>query len=89
MTSRTPRSCSASTSRPRHAPPLPIRVATKWPLVGILSGRGPHRPNHLGVTVCRLVEIDGLRVTVRGLDAIAGVSDLQRQALLAGAPAAR
>ena len=43
-----------------------------WPLVGVLSGRGPHRPNHLGVTVCRLLEVDGLRVTVRGLDAIVG-----------------
>jgi tRNA (Thr-GGU) A37 N-methylase len=43
-----------------------------WPQVGALSDRGPHRHNHLGVTVCRLIEIDGLRVTVRGLDAIVG-----------------
>ena len=41
-----------------------------WPLVGILAQRAKARPNRLGVTTCELVSVDGLVVTVRGLDAI-------------------
>jgi tRNA (Thr-GGU) A37 N-methylase len=43
-----------------------------WPAVGILAQRGKARPNRIGVTVCELVGVDGLRVRVRGLDAIDG-----------------
>lgn len=43
-----------------------------WPRVGILAQRAPNRPNHLGVSVCELVSVDGLRLTVRGLDAVEG-----------------
>ncbi len=43
-----------------------------WPLVGILAQRGKGRPNRIGVTVCRLLSVDGLTVRVRGLDAING-----------------
>ena len=41
-----------------------------WPLVGIFAQRGRVRPNRLGVTVCRLLSVEGLEVTVQGLDAI-------------------
>jgi tRNA (adenine37-N6)-methyltransferase len=43
-----------------------------WPVVGVLAGHGPMRPNHLGVSRCALVAVDGLELTVRGLDAIDG-----------------
>jgi tRNA-Thr(GGU) m(6)t(6)A37 methyltransferase TsaA len=43
-----------------------------WPLVGIFGQRAKARPNRIGVTVCRLLGVDGLRLTVRGLDAIDG-----------------
>ena len=43
-----------------------------WPEVGILAQRGKVRPNRLGVTRCHLVAVDGLHITVRGLDAIDG-----------------
>jgi tRNA-Thr(GGU) m(6)t(6)A37 methyltransferase TsaA len=42
------------------------------PRVGVLAGHGPMRPNHLGVSRCELVAVDGLRITVRGLDALDG-----------------
>lgn len=48
------------------------RGRTDWPEVGILAQRGKVRPNRLGVTRCHLVGVDGLRLTVRGLDAIDG-----------------
>ncbi|OEJ24560.1 tRNA (N6-threonylcarbamoyladenosine(37)-N6)-methyltransferase TrmO [Streptomyces agglomeratus] len=41
-----------------------------WPEVGILAQRAPNRPNHLGVSVCELLAVDGLTLTVRGLDAL-------------------
>ncbi len=43
-----------------------------WPMVGIFAQRAKGRPNRLGVSVCRLLDVDGLRLTVQGLDAIDG-----------------
>ena len=43
-----------------------------WPRVGILAQRGSPRPNRIGVTTCRLLGVDGLRLRVRGLDAADG-----------------
>jgi tRNA (Thr-GGU) A37 N-methylase len=48
------------------------RGRSDWPLVGIFAQRGKDRPNHLGVTVCRLLKAEGLTLTVQGLDAIDG-----------------
>ena len=48
------------------------RGRADWPEVGILAQRAKARPNRLGVTTCELVAVDGLRITVRGLDAIDG-----------------
>ncbi len=48
------------------------RGRSDWPAVGILAQRAKDRPNHLGVTTCRLVAVDGLRVEVVGLDAVDG-----------------
>lgn len=46
------------------------RGRADWPSVGILAQRGAPRPNRLGVTVCRLLSVDGLTLRVRGLDAV-------------------
>ena len=43
-----------------------------WPLTGIFAQRAKSRPNRLGVTTCRLVSVQGLSITVEGLDAIDG-----------------
>ena len=43
-----------------------------WPRVGILAQRGSPRPNRIGVTTCRLRGVDGMRLRVRGLDAVDG-----------------
>jgi tRNA-Thr(GGU) m(6)t(6)A37 methyltransferase TsaA len=48
------------------------RGLQKWPKVGILAQRGRSRPNRIGATVCRLLGVDGLAVTVEGLDAVNG-----------------
>ncbi len=42
------------------------------PLVGMFSTRSPHRPNPIGLTICRLLKRRGTRLTVKGLDAIDG-----------------
>ena len=42
------------------------------PLVGIFAQRAKARPNRIGITTCELVSVEGLVVTVRGLDAIDG-----------------
>jgi tRNA (adenine37-N6)-methyltransferase len=43
-----------------------------WPAVGIFAQRAAARPNRLAVTRCRLLRVDGLRLTVDGLDALDG-----------------
>jgi tRNA (adenine37-N6)-methyltransferase len=43
-----------------------------WPVTGVLAGRSPLRPNHLGVSRCELLAVSGLELTVRGLDALDG-----------------
>jgi tRNA-Thr(GGU) m(6)t(6)A37 methyltransferase TsaA len=43
-----------------------------WPLVGIFAQRGKNRPNRIGVTVSRIVSVEGTAVTVTGLDAVDG-----------------
>jgi tRNA (adenine37-N6)-methyltransferase len=48
------------------------RGNVEWPKVGIFAQRAKMRPNRLGVSVCRLVEVDGLVLRVQGLDAIDG-----------------
>jgi len=48
------------------------RGRTDWPRVGIFAQRGKARPNRMGVSRCRLIAVDGLRLTVEGLDAVDG-----------------
>ena len=43
-----------------------------WPLTGIFAQRGKNRPNRLGVTVCKVVAVEGIMLHVEGLDAISG-----------------
>ena len=43
-----------------------------WPKVGIFAQRASSRPNRLGLTTCEVIEVTGLELVVRGLDAIDG-----------------
>ncbi len=43
-----------------------------WPVVGIFAQRPKARPNRLGLSRCRIVEVEGLRITVQALDAVVG-----------------
>ncbi|WNM28772.1 SAM-dependent methyltransferase [Demequina capsici] len=53
-----------SARRPRGNP--------EWPRVGILAQRGRRRPNRIGATIARVVAVDGMSLTVTGLDALDG-----------------
>ncbi len=55
-----------------------------WPAVGIFAQRGKARPNRIGVSVCRLLSVKGLRLTVRGQDAIDGTPVLDIKPVLKG-----
>lgn len=43
-----------------------------WPKVGVLAQRKKDRPNKIGVSVCELLEVNGLTLKVKALDAIDG-----------------
>lgn len=60
------------------------RGRSDWPEVGILAQRAKARPNRLGVTTCELLSVDGLRLEVRGLDAIAGTPVLDVKPYMRG-----
>ncbi len=55
-----------------------------WPRVGIFAQRGKNRPNRLGITICRIVAVDGLALAVEGLDAIDGTPVLDIKPVMAG-----
>lgn len=55
---------SRMTRRPRGNP--------DWPETGIFAQRAKDRPNRIGVTVCRVVAVEGTVLRVSGLDAIDG-----------------
>lgn len=55
-----------------------------WPKVGIFAQRGKARPNRLGVSICRLLSVDGLNLTARGLDAISGTPVLDIKPVMQG-----
>jgi tRNA-Thr(GGU) m(6)t(6)A37 methyltransferase TsaA len=44
----------------------------QWTKVGIFAQRAKARPNRLGVSTCRILNVDSLRITVADLDAIDG-----------------
>ena len=48
------------------------RERQDWPKVGIFAQRKKNRPNRLGVSICRLLKVDDLKLTVQALDAIDG-----------------
>jgi tRNA-Thr(GGU) m(6)t(6)A37 methyltransferase TsaA len=43
-----------------------------WPKVGIFAQRGKNRPNRIGSTICRIVQVEGRGLIVSELDAIDG-----------------
>ena len=55
-----------------------------WPEIGIFAQRGRARPNRIGVTVCAIVAINRLWLSVRGLDAIDGTPVLDIKPYLSG-----
>lgn len=54
-----------------------------WPKVGVFAQRGRNRPNRLGVSVCRVLGVEGTRLLVGGLDAIDGTPVLDIKPVLA------
>ena len=60
------------------------RGRTDWPKVGIFAQRGKDRPNRLGVTICRLLAVEGTMLRVAGLDAIDGTPVLDLKPVMRG-----
>lgn len=60
------------------------RGRADWPRVGIFAQRGRMRVNRIGVSVCRVVGVDGLRVEVEGLDAVDGTPVLDIKPVWSG-----
>ncbi|MBW9206753.1 SAM-dependent methyltransferase [Mumia sp. zg.B17] len=55
-----------------YGEPRPYRGRSDLPPVGIFAGRGPRRPNRIGVTSCAIESVHGRELTVVGLDAVSG-----------------
>jgi len=60
------------------------RGRADWPKVGIFAQRGKDRPNRLGVTICRLLAVEGTTLRVAGLDAINGAPVLDVKPCMRG-----
>ena len=46
------------------------RGRTDWPNMGIFARRSKDRPNRIGITVCKLLFVEGLEIPVSELDAV-------------------
>jgi tRNA (Thr-GGU) A37 N-methylase len=55
-----------------------------WPKVGIFAHRGKNRPSRIGVTICKIVGVEGLALEVQGLDAIDGTPVLDIKPMMSG-----
>jgi tRNA (adenine37-N6)-methyltransferase len=44
----------------------------EWPLAGIFAQRGKNRPNQIGATICRILQVNGRSLQIEGLDAVDG-----------------
>jgi tRNA-Thr(GGU) m(6)t(6)A37 methyltransferase TsaA len=62
------------TTRPRDDPARP--------LTGVFSTRSPDRPNPIGLHRVRILAVDGLRLHVRGLEALDGTPVLDVKPVL-------
>lgn len=56
----------------------------EWPRVGIFAQRARHRPNRLGVSVARIVAVEGTTLHVAGLDAIDGTPVFDIKPVMSG-----
>lgn len=54
----------------------------EWPLTGIFAQRGRNRPNKLGLTAVKIIEVKEKSVIVKGLDAIDGTPVLDIKPVL-------
>ncbi len=55
---------------------------------GVFTTRSPERPNHIGLTVVRLLRREGARLHVRGVDMLDGTPILDIKPYLSSVPAA-
>lgn len=53
-----------------------------WPEVGIFAQRGKDRPNHIGLTIAEITEVNGTSLFVTGLDAVDGTPVLDIKPLV-------
>ena len=62
---------------------LPPKMRGGSPPVGIFATRGPQRPNPIGICAAELLQVNGLTLRVRGLDALDGTPVLDLKPYLA------
>jgi len=55
-----------------------------WPKIGIFAQRVKNRPNLLGVSTCKILRVDGLKIHVQGLDAVDGTPVLDLKPHMTG-----
>jgi tRNA-Thr(GGU) m(6)t(6)A37 methyltransferase TsaA len=60
------------------------RGDTSRPRVGVFATRSPHRPNPVGLHPVEVLEVDGPRIRVAGLEALDGTPVLDVKPLLEG-----
>src|SRR5258708_7220040 len=48
------------------------RGRADWPKMGIFAQRSKDRPNRIGITVCKIESVNGLKIRVSELDAVEG-----------------
>ncbi|SRR6266498_2539235 len=53
-----------------------------WPVTGIFAQRGKARPNRIGATICRVLQVNNLELMLSNLDALDGTPVLDIKPVL-------
>lgn len=59
------------------------RNNSAWPEVGVFAQRTKNRPNRIGITICRILRVEGKNLYVAELDAIDGTPVLDIKPVIA------
>jgi tRNA-Thr(GGU) m(6)t(6)A37 methyltransferase TsaA len=60
------------------------RGRADWPKMGIFAQRSKGRPNRIGITICKIKSVKGLKIQVSELDAVDGTPVLDVKPYLKG-----
>ena len=75
------------TPEKRHTLQVHPRKDQNNPLTGVFGTHSPQRPNLIGLTVCKILSVNGSKIEMEAIDALDGSPVVDIKCYIPGAPA--